>query len=219
MNTANTNTSTKPSKLIYFVRHAESDANVNPQARSLNPLTENGLQQAQTVANRFKHIRIERLIQTSKMRSRQTAEAISAVLNIQAEENDLFIERVGEFEAMFEHKHLPHAELTEAMKKKLNKEHWDYSKQELFEDLLDRVKKATEYLENVPEERIAVVTHGAFLKVFIAYIMFKDALTEELAVTFMDHIASSNTGITLCKSYTGTQRWRLLTWNDQSHLG
>lgn len=105
---------------------------------------------------------------------------------------------------MFEYKHLPHAELTEVMKKKMNKGQWDYSKQELFEDLLVRVKKVTEYLENVPEERIVVVTYGAFLEVFIAYIMFKDALTEELAVTFMDHIASANTGITLCKSHIGT---------------
>lgn len=64
------NTITKSGdKLIYFVRHAESDANVNQNARSLNPLTENGLQQAQTVAKRFKHIRVEKLIQTSKVHS------------------------------------------------------------------------------------------------------------------------------------------------------
>ncbi len=137
----NTNTSNSY-KLIYFVRHAESDANVNPQARSLNPLTEKGHQQAQVVAERFKNIKIEKLIDTSKMRSKQTSEAIGSVLDMQAVENDLFIERAGEFEAMFESKHLPVRELTEVMKKKLNKEHWEYSKQELFESLIERVKKS-----------------------------------------------------------------------------
>lgn len=212
-NTSNSN------KLIYFVRHAESDANVNPQARSLNPLTEKGRQQAQVVAERLKNIRIEKLIDTSKMRSKQTSEAISSVLDMQAVENDLFIERAGEFEAMFENKYLPVRELTEVMKKKLNKEHWEYSKQELFESLIERVKKAVIYLENLPEENIAVVTHGAFLKVLIAYLIFKDSLTEEQAVQFMEGTGTSNTGITLCKFYPNVQRWRLITWNDQSHLG
>lgn len=214
----NTNTSNSY-KLIYFVRHAESDANVNPQARSLNPLTEKGHQQAQVVAERFKNIKIEKLIDTSKMRSKQTSEAIGSVLDMQAVENDLFIERAGEFEAMFESKHLPVRELTEVMKKKLNKEHWEYSKQELFESLIERVKKAVIYLENLPEEHIAVVTHGAFLKVLIAYLIFKDSLTEEQAVQFMEGTGTSNTGITLCKFYPNVQRWRLITWNDQSHLG
>ncbi len=206
-------------KLIYFVRHGESDANVNQNARSSNLLTERGLGQARVVAERFKNIRVEKLIETSKARSKQTAEAIKAVIHLEPEENDLFIERAGEFEAMYEYKHLSVPELTEAMKKKLDKTHWDYEKQELFETLKERVKKATEYLENIPEERIAIVTHGAFLKVLLAYFIFKDSLTEEQAVLFMKGTATTNTGITLCKFNTEKREWRLITWNDESHLG
>jgi broad specificity phosphatase PhoE len=206
-------------KLIYFVRHGESEANVNPQARSTNPLTEKGLEQAKTVANRFKNIRIEKLIETSKIRSKQTAKEIADVTNIQPIENDLFIEREGEFEVMYEHKHLSIPELTEMMKEKLQKPHWDYQKQELFETLKERVRKAVEYLEFAPEDRIAIVTHGAFLKVLIAYFIFKDSLTEEQAVMFMKGTATSNTGITVCKFNTEKKEWRLLNWNDDSHLG
>jgi broad specificity phosphatase PhoE len=205
-------------KIIYFVRHGESDANVNPHARSINPLTEKGLQQAELVAERFKTIKIDILIETSKVRSKQTAERISAVTGVPVSENDLFIERHGEFEAMFEYKHLPVRELTDAMKKKLNKEHWEFSKQELYDTLIARVKNAAQYLESLPEERIAIVTHGAFLKVLVAYLIFKETLTEEQAVLFMAGTGTSNTGITVCKFYPELGTWRLITWNDQSHL-
>jgi broad specificity phosphatase PhoE len=206
-------------KLIYFVRHGESDANVNPKARSINPLTEKGLEQANIVAERFKKIKVDKLIETSKLRSKQTAEAIRAVIDLPPEENDLFIEREGHFEEMWEHKHLSVPELTEIMRKKLDKPHWNYEKQELFDRLIERIKKAVSYLENLTEENILVVTHGAFLKVLIAYIIFKDSLTEEQAVLFMRGTGVMNTGITVCKFDTETKHWRLITWNDQAHLG
>ena len=81
-----------------------------------------------------------------------------------------------------------------------------------------RVKKATEYLENIPEDRVAIVTHGAFLKVLVAYFIFKDSLTEEQAILFMKGTATTNTGITVCKFNTEKKEWRLITWNDESHL-
>ncbi|MES2622941.1 MAG: histidine phosphatase family protein [Patescibacteria group bacterium] len=205
-------------KIIYFVRHGESEANVSTQARSINPLTEKGIEQARILGERFKNIKIEKLIETSKKRSKQTAEAISLATSIPVTENDLFIEREGEFEAMFEHKHLGVRELTEIMKKKLNKEHWEYAKQELWDVLIERVKQAAAYLENLPENTIAIVTHGAFLKVLVAYLIFKDALTEEQTVMFMAGTGTTNTGITVCKFYGDLHTWRLITWNDGSHL-
>ena len=205
-------------KLIYFVRHGESNANVGIQG-STNPLTEKGLEQAKTVANRFKNIRTEKLIETSKIRSKQTAKEIADVIHIQPIENDLFIEREGEFEEIYKHRHLSIPELTEVMKEKLQKTHWNYEKQESFQTLKERVKKAMEYLEEAPEDRIAIVTHGAFLKVLIAYFIFKESLAEEQAIMFMKGTATSNTGITVCKFNTEKKEWRLINWNDDSHLG
>ena len=206
-------------KHIYFVRHGESEANVNPKARSHHPLTEKGLEQAQLVAKRFKDIHIDKLIETSKVRSKQTAEAIGAVTGQTPILCDLFLERQGEFEAMYEHKHLPVHELTDVMRKKLDKPQWNYEEQELFENLKKRVGQAFEYLENLPEENIAVVTHGMFLKVLAAYLIFKDELTEEQAIAFSKGLVMQNTGITLCKFKPEEKRWKLLSWNDQSHLG
>ncbi len=204
-------------KLIYFIRHGESEANVGIQG-SVNPLTEKGTEQVGIIAGRLKNVRIGKLIRTSKARSIQTAEAISKIKNIPADENDLFIERVGEFEMMYEFKHLSVSELTEKMREKLQNSHWNYEKQELFESLKERVKKATEYLETISEDRVAIVTHGAFLKVLVAYFIFKDSLTEEQAVLFMKGTATTNTGITVCKFNKEKREWRLITWNDESHL-
>jgi probable phosphoglycerate mutase len=204
-------------KLIYFIRHGESEANVGIQG-SVNALTEKGLEQAKSIAKRLKNVRIEKLIETSKLRSKQTVKEISNMKNIPITENDLFIEREGDFEIMYEYRHLPIPELIEAMKNKLQKPHWNYEKQELFIDLKERARKATLFLESLPEDRIAIVTHGAFLKILVAYFIFKDSLTEAQVILFMKGTATTNTGITVCKFNDEKKEWRLITWNDESHL-
>ena len=205
-------------KIIYFIRHGESDANVNPNARSRNPLTEKGHQQAKIVANRFKNIPLDIIIETSKVRSKQTAEAVGLLTGVPIIENDLFIEREGEFEIMWEFKHLSVAEITENMRTKLNKPNWEYDKQELFITLRERIKKAIGYLEDIQYKNIVIVTHGAFLKVLIAYLLLRETLSEEQAVLFMKHSGINNTGITVCKFNSEIKEWRLITWNDQAHL-
>lgn len=69
---------------VYFVRHAESEANVQDIFSSLDPevypLTETGRQQAAEVAQRFEAegVRFDHIYTSDLLRARQTAEIIAA---------------------------------------------------------------------------------------------------------------------------------------------
>ena len=184
-------------KQIYFIRHAESENNVDKDYQGENNLTERGHEQTRILTERLKEIPIDLMIVTSKKRSQQTTEIINSSLNVLVKENDLFIEKDEEFEKIS-----PSPERTES-----------------FGHLVTRAKEAISFLENLSEEKIVIVTHGRFLKFLTTYILFKENLTEEMAVLFMLHTGTGNTGITMFKYDEEKSHWRLITWNDHGHLG
>ena len=184
-------------KQIYFIRHAESEKNVDKSHQGENTLTERGYEQTKMLAERLKEIPIDLLIVTSKKRSQQTTEIISSSVSAPLKESDLFTEKEEEFEKM-----------------PASPERTEY-----FLHLHKRAKEAISFLENLPEEKIVIVTHGRFLKFLTAYIILKETLTEEMAVLFMLHTGTGNTGITMFKYDPEKTHWRLITWNDHGHLG
>lgn len=184
-------------KQIYFIRHAESENNVDDGHRIENNLTERGSEQARMLAERLQEISIDLLIVTSKKRSHQTAEIINASLNAHLLESDLFIEINEDFAKM----------------------PISTDRSGIFKHLVARAKEASSLLENLSEEKIVIITHGRFLKFLTTYIIFKENLTEEVAVSFIQHTGTGNTGITMFKYDKTRNHWRLITWNDHGHLG
>lgn len=70
---------------IWFIRHAESDANVQriySNGGCSFPLTVNGLQQARAIANRFSSVRIRIVYSSPLLRAKQTAEEICKIKKI-----------------------------------------------------------------------------------------------------------------------------------------
>jgi len=207
-------------KQIYFVRHGESEGNVDPTYKGVNPLSERGAQQAEILSERFKEIPLELIIVTSKKRSQQTADIINLKRNVPVEQNDLFLERVGDFEKTWTHKHLSAGEMTQEIRKKFVLPSWELNPlEENFSDLVARAKEALDFLEKIPQDKITIVTHGGFLKFLTSYIIFREKLTEDLAALFMGHTAASNTGVTMFKFKPEKNEWRLISWNDHGHLG
>ena len=184
-------------KQIYFIRHAESENNVDKNYTGENTLTKRGHEQTEMLTKRLREIPIDLLIVTSKKRSQETTEILNASLHVPVKENDLFLEEDDDFEKMPENQ-----ERTQS-----------------FEHLVTRAKEAVSFLENCSEEKIVIVTHGRFLKFLTAYILFKENLTEAVAIPFMLHTGTGNTGITMFKYDEEKTYWRLITWNDHGHLG
>jgi len=211
----------KNRKHIYLMRHAESRANIDRVAGEESvPLTEEGIQQARLVAERFKKLNVLDVVLTSHYkRAQQTAHAIASACNVPMETIEMAHEREVPKVLADMHKDDPRA-------KKLMKEFhygWmsDDDKEHQGEDfnaLRKRVIALTAELESREEQHIAVVSHGFFLKFFVAHHLLGPHLTPEIYIDWIaEKMRMSNTGITYF-TVDEENRWQMYVWSDFSHL-
>ncbi len=211
-----------PKKTIYFVRHGQSEHNAAPVFQGADsPLSEQGILQAQTMAERLANIPFEALISSPFPRAQQTAQAIADKTDHEIVISDLFRERgkPSDIEGK------PYVDAA------ANKRYREYIQTmytsegrigdaENYNDIVMRADKALAYLLARPETTMTVVTHGWFLRVIIARVLLGDRLTGADLRRFEELITISNTGITILNyqdAYEEDFRWRLETLNDQSH--
>ena len=212
-------------KTVYFVRHGESEGNVALVFQSAeSPLTENGLSQAKLIAERCARLPVDVVISSNMKRAAQTAETIAKEIGKQVEFSDLFVERRRPDEIRGKHVDDPEiAEIRQALSENYQIDGARYSNEENFGDLKDRAEHALEFLENRKEDNILVVTHGLFLRILIARVIFGRELTGREGARFVEKTATKNTGITVISDDSTKHRedspWKLLTWNDHAHLG
>jgi len=85
---------------LYLIRHGESD--IPPDTfQDDYPLSDLGLHQAEAMAQRFRDVRVDHLITTPYLRTRQTAEAIARATGVTAiEEPGLGAFKAGGFHAV-----------------------------------------------------------------------------------------------------------------------
>jgi broad specificity phosphatase PhoE len=208
-------------KIIYFVRHGESEGNIGTIRQSSDtPLSPHGRQQAEIIAQRASHLTFDVIISSTLKRAEETAQAISKKTNKDIEYSDLFVERVHPVDLYGISKTDPRSvEAGETIRKNFAVPGFRYADEENAKDLMDRAQEALKFLTNRPEEHILVATHGFFLRIVMARAVFGDTLTEKETDDFVRTFQTENTGITVF-SYDETKPkpWRVLTWNDYAHL-
>ncbi len=210
---------------IYFVRHGESEGNVGPfvQGRE-EPLTIEGIEQANTVAERFKGIPVDIILSSPENRAKMTAEIISKDINTPIEFNDLLIEQVKPSVILKKLKKDPEVkEIKKLIKENFHTLEWRHSDEENFEDFKKRGIELLDYLATRKEENILITTHGIFMRILIALVVMGNDLTSHEYWKFFVTLFLDNTGITIIKSndgelYEDTPRWELISWNDHGHL-
>ncbi|MFA6198073.1 MAG: histidine phosphatase family protein [Patescibacteria group bacterium] len=213
----------QPEKIVYFVRHGQSEANSLPIYQPLDsPLTELGKKQALHIAKRIARLSFEVLIASPLTRSKQTAEVIGRITGHKPEYSDLFVERAKPARLVGK------SHLDEDAKKLWNE--WEKSlftsgirveESENYDDLVVRAGKALDYLRARKEKEIVVVTHGFFLQVIFALVLLGVSLTPETFKYFKSRISMENTGLSVlkyCKMREGIG-WRVWIYNDHAHLG
>ncbi|MEX0597425.1 MAG: histidine phosphatase family protein [Candidatus Paceibacterota bacterium] len=208
-------------KNIYFVRHGESEGN---QARlyqsSGTSLSETGHNQAKLIADRFYNIEVETIVTSNYIRAKQTTGYIAEVTGKDIIENQLFRERKRP--SIQENQSKENPELI-AIDKQIEDNwgnlDWKHSDEENFADLRQRAKECFEYLENMTEDNIVVVTHKNFLHCLLWYCLFGYDVTARDSKTIVNNFIMSNTGIVWMQYDEIYKFWKVVTWNDHSHLG
>lgn len=209
-------------KKIYFVRHGESEGNISTIRKGTSSsLSQKGKEQAQFVAHRCADLPIDVLISSTINRAKETAEIISEKISKPIEFSDLFIERRRPSEVYGKPKDDSIAlKAEEEIGKNFSKDDWRFSDEENFNDLKSRALEALNYLAKRSEQNILVVTHGFFLRIIIACVVYEAELTGKECEGFIRTFHMENTGMTVL-GYDETKEnnsWWLWIWNDHAHL-
>lgn len=214
----------KIKKVVYFVRHGQSEHNVAPVFQSPDsPLNVLGEKQAEAIAIRVQKLSFEVLITSPFERAKKTAEIISKATNKSYELSDLFVERIKP--SIINGKSYDDKEangIWREWEKSLYTPGMRVADGENFDDLMSRADKALRFLEDRSESSIVVVTHGFFLSTLIARILSGKYLSGESFFQFQKSVSMENTGITVIRyqsSFEQIDSWRLWTYNDHAHLG
>jgi broad specificity phosphatase PhoE len=218
-------------KTVYFVRHGEATANIRSSdlyEGYTSPLTEVGWKQAEKIAERASKLPVDILLASTMLRAQQTAGVISKKIGKEIESSDLFTERrdpesfIGRIWAD------PETQRGyEEWKETSFMEGKRVLDGETFGDMKDRARKALSCLESLPKSHILVVTHGFFLRMLLAYLIFGDSLRPDEFRKFIKATRTDNTGITVLTFGAVPQhavdlheeRWMIRVYNDHAHLG
>ncbi len=210
---------------IYFVRHGSTNGNEAGEYQlPVVELSEKGVKQAQFMAKRFESIPVDVVFASSMTRAAQTARIIAERTGHTVTENPLFEEIKRP--SVVRGRNREDAEVKSIMrivKDTFADPHKRHSDEEDYFQLKQRAEEAMAFLSGRKEQNILVVTHGEFLKMVLALVIFGDKITPEaydhIRRTFVPH----NTGITLIQYDLSfglhDSGWYVLGWNDHAHLG
>jgi len=215
-------------KKVYLVRHGQSEGNAGLIRQGVHTsLTKKGREQAEFLAKRCKSLDIQYFVASSMQRALETSEIISNSIKIEAHSSDLFVERRRPKEQIGNPKSDKGSlEIEKIILENFGNENFRFSDEENFFDLKNRARKALEFLELRAEQNILVVTHGFFLRVLAAYVIFGEKLTSDECIRIIKTFPMENTGITVFSQgrdekneWTDWSPWCIWTWNDHAHLG
>ncbi|MFN3188437.1 MAG: histidine phosphatase family protein [Candidatus Paceibacteria bacterium] len=210
-------------KIVYLVRHGQSEANTLPVFQGLDsPLSEVGITQAQSIANRVSKLAFESLISSPLQRARETAKEIEKTSGIMSEFSDLFTERIKPTNINGK----PHTDdqaniIWRDRERSLFTPNMRVEDGENFDDIISRADNALNLLLNKTEKSILVVTHGYFLRTIVARVLLGNTLNGESFRTFQKSVGHENTGLTILRYNKGFEedpKWNLWIYNDHAHL-
>lgn len=211
------------SKLIYFVRHGESQLNIKGIRQGPEgPLSESGRAQAMTTALKFpkKKGRPELIISSPYQRALETAGIIAKELNLPIKKCDLLVERRNPSQIIGRSIEERDVKLiVDQIDGSFHDDNWRHSDEENFLDLKARAEKLLAYIASRRERRIIMVTHGLFLKIVIAYMLYGKNLTASLHNTLSYFNPINNAGMTIVKyipHFLRRDQWKILVWNDSA---
>lgn len=206
---------------FYFVRHGETVLNATHIRQGPEGgLSEKGKLQTRRVGRYLMRFPIVRIIASPYERTRETAEAINQYLKVPISYSALFAERRNPSEIIGKRDDDPEVvRIVDQMDRAYHDDAYRYSDEENFEDLKKRARWALLFLSRQNAREVCVVTHSIFLKMLIAYLLYRTRLHAADYVKLSFFNASDNASITVCefhpwKLFSSTRGWEVLSYNE-----
>jgi broad specificity phosphatase PhoE len=174
---------------IIFVRHGESEYNVNPvEENEGKGLTRKGKMQAKYLGNSLKNEKISIVYTSSLLRAKQTGEIISKIINVPIKAS---IEELDEYSS----KHLKSI------------------LQILFNKRLKRLKS---FLKNISKDReedktVLIIAHGITNRIIIGYLL-------QLPLKHLIRVSQHNTCMNSISWKKEFNNWSIRCVNNIEHL-
>lgn len=205
---------------VYFVRHGQTQGNVERYAQGPEePLNEEGLEQAQIVAERCTNLNFETIVASDMTRAQQTANAIAQKTQKPLETSDLFREvtLADVFNGADQREQA--LEINQEVPQQVENDEWFAERgMESYRNVQARVREAVAFLRSRSEERLLVVTHGTFLKFLIGELIIGETATMQQLHAFRSRVRLSNTGISVAEFDEELGHWLVRQLNDISHF-
>lgn len=205
---------------FYFIRHGETVLNAEYiRQDDKGGLSGNGRHQADITGRFLTRFRIQRIITSPFERAKETAIIINTYLHVPIVYSALMGERrnpseiVGksEFDSSAAH-------ILDLIDRSYHNDDYRFSDEENFYDLKRRARKALALLTRQSVHETCVVTHSIFLKMLIAFLLYRKNLHADDYAKLLFFNRSDNAGITICvyrplRVLSKTHGWEVLEYN------
>lgn len=207
---------------FYFVRHGETVLNAQQVRQGeQGALSENGRAQALRTGKYLAHLPIKRIVASPYERTRETAAIINDQLHVPIVYSRLLAERRNPSEIIGKRGDDPEVtRIVDEMDRSYHDDDYRFSDEENFTDLKTRARKCLDLLARQGARNTCVVTHSIYLKMLIAYLLYRDALHANDYVKLSFFNASDNASITICEwnpwhALSATRGWSVRSYNEQ----
>lgn len=212
---------TRPRR-FYFVRHGETLLNAaHVRQGEGGGLSPKGQEQVRRVGEALQGLHIHHMISSTYERARETALIVNTYLKASITYSPLFVERKNPKEIIGKSINDPAVmHIVDQMDLAVHDDDFRISDEENFLDLRERAHKCLDMLARRTSLQTVVVTHHHFLKMLIAYLLYRDRLHAGDFVKLSFFNASDNAGITVCdyhpwKRFSETRGWEIVSYNEQ----
>jgi broad specificity phosphatase PhoE len=154
-------------------------------------------------------------------RAQETAALINTYLHVPVIVSSLFIERRNPSEIIGKHTNDPEViRIVDQMDLAYHDDDYCFSDEENFADLKKRARKCLSLLARQGARETCIVTHHHFLKMCIAYLLYRERLHAADFAKLAFFNISDNAGITVVEFHpwrflSPTQGWEVVSYNEQ----
>lgn len=201
-------------KIIYLIRHAETDDNVNGlfQGWRDTDLNDSGLRQARRVSEHLADQHFDTIYSSVSKRASKTASEIARAQNLKVKHTDLLREHnLGKFEGWsYRNPTLSQKMLWDEFTQARSKGDFDWNKHngESMNDFFARIKKLFNILKSKhTDQKVALVTHGGTKNRILEYLQIRSHRD--------DYYPFGNTSITILTKTGNSYELEML--GDTSH--